>query len=302
MDRRRVALYVIVSIFFSIVFYLSTQSTFAARTCTCVRWAIRACPDSYSGPGCEGGTGICAPRSGITMCRECIETQCTNDDPPPRPQPTTPPPPTATPVIACIDSDGGSVPNTYGEVTIKAPAPPQVLKDTCLTLQVTNNADGSSTSRWMNGTIGTHVGEKTCVNVSTGIYSDSVLACQYGCTNGACNTSPPTPTPVIYCNTNPKAQACPDGYVCNQPTMPPCPDGRMCKQVMPRAQCIPDRCPLKSKGDANCDGNVNSKDYDVWKGDIQGRQSIYSYFSADFNRDKTINIVDFEIWRATMYK
>lgn len=292
MARRATLISIFIVGMFIFGLYLSAETIYAARVCRYV-----SCPGH---DGCKPAPGN---RCQAGTCIECTETAPPPADRDERPAPTSPPPPpTATPIIACIDSDGGSIPNTYGEVTIKAPAPPEVLKDTCLTLQVTNNVDGSSTIRWMNGTIGTHVGEKTCVNVATGIYSDSVLACQYGCTNGACNTSPPTPTPVIYCSTNPKAQACPDGYVCIQPTMSPCPDGRMCKQVMPRTQCIPDRCPLKSKGDANCDGNVNSKDYDVWKGDIQGRANVQAYFTADFNRDTVINLVDFEIWRATMYK
>ncbi len=289
MARRATLISIFIVGMFIFGLYLSADTIYAARVCRYVSCPGHAGCIPAPGNRCQPGT-----------CIECTETAPPPADRDERPAPTSPPPrPTATPVIACIDSDGGSIPNTYGEVTIKAPAPPQVLKDTCLTLQVTNNADGSSTSRWMNGTIGTHVGEKTCVNVATGIYSDSVLACQYGCTNGACNLTQPSPTPVIYCGVN---QSCPSGYMCVQPPMPTCRPGLACKQIMPRMYCVPDTCTLRSKGDANCDQAVNDADYAIWKSAFQGIRYSANTHSADFNKDGSVTIVDFEIWRATRHK
>lgn len=96
--------------------------------------------------------------------------------------------PTPTPIPACVDSDGGNAPGVAGVVTIIKPIP-QKLADSCLTLKTIHNADGSTSSQWIQGTTGTHVGEKTCTNTTTGAYADTVYACQYKCSNGACNSA-----------------------------------------------------------------------------------------------------------------
>jgi hypothetical protein len=231
--------------------------------------------------------------------------------------------PSPTPLpIACRDSDGGSSPNVAGKITISAPALPQVLLDTCYNLRVTANADGSKTTQWVDskGTLGTHVAEKTCTNVYTGAYSDSIIACQYGCSNGACLTAPPTPTvvpatptPPIFCNS---LSPCPDGYDCIQPTMAPCAGGvvmttdsngtlsavsKACAQVMPQQICQKSQCPLRSKGDANCDQTVNEDDFKIIMSAFNN-QPLCLNCTADFNKDNKTNVLDYEIWRATVYK
>lgn len=273
-----------------------------AAVCSCVRYEYYTCEGNAGCKPCPGSAG-CAPgavnRCTAGVCIRCAEQRCEQTETAPRPQPTTPPP-TATPkpVVACVDTDGGSVPNVYGEVRTSAPALAQVLKDTCLTNVVTKNADGSTTSRWVSGETGTHVGEKTCTNITTGAYADKVLSCQYGCQSGACRASAVTPTPVITCMSR---TDCPTGYRCYQPPMPTCPAGRMCPEVMPARYCVPDTCTLHSKGDANCDGVVNDVDYTIWKKLVQNPNVVVDGHSADFNSDRAVTIVDFEIWRATRH-
>ena len=55
-------------------------------------------------------------------------------------------------------------------------------------------------------------------------------------------------------------------------------------------------CPsTKSKGDANCDGKIDIKDFYVWKEEfiLESKGETKS----DFNNDKQITIEDFSIWR-----
>jgi len=67
----------------------------------------------------------------------------------------------------------------------------------------------------------------------------------------------------------------------------------------------PANCAKKSQGDANCDGNINNVDYNIWKCEFlnQGQCSDTSIIShttnksADFNLDKKVDLVDFEIGR-----
>jgi len=74
--------------------------------------------------------------------------------------------------------------------------------------------------------------------------------------------------------------------------------------------CCADTCgDLKTFGDANCDGNINNDDYNIWKCEFlnQGQcsdTSIVSHTtnkSADFNLDTKVDLVDFEIWRRNRF-
>lgn len=59
-------------------------------------------------------------------------------------------------------------------------------------------------------------------------------------------------------------------------------------------------CPLKSKGDVNCDGKTDESDFIIWKCEFRGNGTCNnppSQKSADFNTDELINLVDFEIFR-----
>jgi len=68
-------------------------------------------------------------------------------------------------------------------------------------------------------------------------------------------------------------------------------------------------CAKKTSGDANCDGNINNDDYNIWKCEFlnQGQcsdTSIVSHTtnkSADFNLDTKVDLVDFEIWRKNRF-
>lgn len=59
-------------------------------------------------------------------------------------------------------------------------------------------------------------------------------------------------------------------------------------------------CPLKSRGDANCDGSIIHLDFIEWKAEftkiLQGR--IVNQPKSDFDNDSQITIIDFNIWRS----
>ena len=63
---------------------------------------------------------------------------------------------------------------------------------------------------------------------------------------------------------------------------------------------------VKSTGNANCDGQVGSVDFEIWRnemfdlGGLSGKMS--STWKADFDCSQTINGVDFEIWRKTVFQ
>lgn len=56
-------------------------------------------------------------------------------------------------------------------------------------------------------------------------------------------------------------------------------------------------CYLKSKGDANCDGNIDDKDFNIWVSEFKG---ISTDKSSDFDNKDGVTIVDFNIWRTSM--
>jgi hypothetical protein len=153
---------------------------------------------------------------------------------------------TCPPVVACVDSDGGSFPNVFGKVTISAPALPQVLEDSCLVL-VTNGGS----SGWVKQAMGTHVGEKTCANVATGAYTDTVIACPNGCVNGACNTT------VNPCPKRPQGDANCDQSI-NEG------DFAVIKLKMQGGTYAA----TNHSADFNSDGKVNLVDYEIWRNTV----------------------------------
>lgn len=188
------------------ILYKNTPVAVAATsTCPCVAYETYPCPGNAGCKVVYDKNGKALNHCGPGTCMRCAKTKC----PPPVCHPlaldcsnacglsyrctsngcggqnccaaTAPCPPTVPP--ACVDSDGGSAPNVYGHVTITAPALPQVLYDSCLLMVTNGNSSG-----WVSQATGTHVGEKTCANVATGAYTDSVIACPNGCINGACST------------------------------------------------------------------------------------------------------------------
>lgn len=76
---------------------------------------------------------------------------------------------------------------------------------------------------------------------------------------------------------------------------------------------IPPNCHLRNQGDANCDGNINENDYNIWKceflgmnyvliqGEIRCITSSSISLTASFNLDREVNLIDFEIWRKNRF-
>jgi hypothetical protein len=209
--KKNAIVFFVFAAFFTYFFlgFFPSKTFVSAKTCTCLYYEYYDCPGNA---GCKD-TYKCK----VGVCKRCGAQKC-EDDPPPChpftcadytrgcglpvqtlangcggniscPATVACATPTPTPIPACVDSDGGNVPGVAGSVTTRHPAPAQTLTDSCLTLKTTQNADGSSSSQWISGTSGTHVGEKTCVSTVTGAYADTVYACQYGCANGACNSA-----------------------------------------------------------------------------------------------------------------
>lgn len=128
-------------------------------------------------------------------------------------------------------------------------------------------------------------------------------------------TRPPTPTVG---QTTPGISPSPTVRVC--PTAPAC-DGEIivddllsvastcpvyaCLTVTPQmtltsapsfSPTIPTQCPLKPKGDANCDGKVDLIDFEIWRKEYRGELTSKD---ADFNSDGKVDLIDFETWRRT---
>lgn len=82
------------------------------------------------------------------------------------------------------------------------------------------------------------------------------------------------------------------------------PPGRATNTATPISTRTPtpiSSCPKKSKGDANCDNEINSDDFDYWKSEfVENNETSTS--SADFNNDDKTDLIDFEIWRKNWSK
>lgn len=57
-------------------------------------------------------------------------------------------------------------------------------------------------------------------------------------------------------------------------------------------------CSDKSRGDANCDNQINLFDLSIW----QIETNSGSGSMADFNNDGVVNLLDFAVWKETYYK
>ncbi|MEN9328765.1 MAG: Dockerin type domain, partial [Candidatus Parcubacteria bacterium] len=90
------------------------------------------------------------------------------------------------------------------------------------------------------------------------------------------------PTPTF----TPPANPSPTVTITGEPTQTPTPEGP--------TSTIPPTCPLHSKGDANCDGQVDFIDFEIWRQESMGEENTKN---ADFNGDVAVDFVDFEIWR-----
>lgn len=71
----------------------------------------------------------------------------------------------------------------------------------------------------------------------------------------------------------------------------------------PTATTIVDQCPMRSQGDANCDGVVDYVDFVCWRGELIGSKPA-NCASADFTGqegkpDGVVNSLDYNIWRKT---
>lgn len=58
---------------------------------------------------------------------------------------------------------------------------------------------------------------------------------------------------------------------------------------------LPSSCYTKQFGDADCNGAVNSADFDIWKINLTNKNVPIVY--SDFFPDGRISVIDFEIWR-----
>lgn len=61
-----------------------------------------------------------------------------------------------------------------------------------------------------------------------------------------------------------------------------------------RSGSIGASCSTKSKGDANCDGKIDSQDFDIWRSEFGKTLRLYR---SDFNKDGKIDLLDFAIWK-----
>jgi len=65
----------------------------------------------------------------------------------------------------------------------------------------------------------------------------------------------------------------------------------------------PPGCTLKSKGDANCDNQINMADYDIWACQMLGSATCNQPDeAANFDGINKVNLNDFEIWRRNFYQ
>lgn len=55
-------------------------------------------------------------------------------------------------------------------------------------------------------------------------------------------------------------------------------------------------CPLKPRGDADCNGVINLQDLEIWRFEyFLESQSTATYLAADFNRDSRVSLIDLQI-------
>jgi len=60
-----------------------------------------------------------------------------------------------------------------------------------------------------------------------------------------------------------------------------------------------DSCAKNGKGDINCDGLINTADYDIWKTEfLDVLRGVIGTKRSDVNGDGIVNLIDFGIWRS----
>ncbi len=63
---------------------------------------------------------------------------------------------------------------------------------------------------------------------------------------------------------------------------------------------------VKATGDANCDGIINSIDFEIWRNEMFDQGGLFgtikSGWQSDYNCDQKVSGVDFEIWRKTVFQ
>jgi len=110
-----------------------------------------------------------------------------------------------------------------------------------------------------------------CIAPPAGCHYEGGTQCTCGTVVCPTPTQPPTPTPIL-CIQSGSIWTCPEGYVCNfsiEGGSPP-----VCLPGIPTNTPTPtlaltttptSSCQLKNKGDANCDGTVNTDDFNIWR-------------------------------------
>lgn len=98
--------------------------------------------------------------------------------------------------------------------------------------------------------------------------------------------SSPTPNsqPAISSTTIPAQPSPTDTSIPTNPNQP----------AQTQTNLVTDSCPLKSKGDANCDGKIDILDFNIWREEFT---KALNTTSSDFNNDGRVNTLDFNIWR-----
>lgn len=122
-----------------------------------------------------------------------------------------------------------------------------------------------------------------------------------GCQTCTCNQEPvisPTkisPTKSVLSPTPPPGCF----YKQVQCVQAPCNPLLVCPTATKGPSQAPLTCPLKPKGDANCDQAVDATDYVIWKTKYLGG-TINPAYNPDFNKDGKVNLVDLEIWTRSI--
>lgn len=127
----------------------------------------------------------------------------------------------------------------------------------------------------------------TCGNATWGIAIQDWVVAAVG-VNGTISVTPPGLSPTI---------------ISTSPTMTPAPTEIL--SPTPTVVCN------KKPGEANNDGKVDLKDFEIWKCEYLNHGScgesilftppqISSLNGADFNCDNKVDLVDFEIWRRNV--
>ncbi len=114
----------------------------------------------------------------------------------------------------------------------------------------------------------------------------------------------PTNPPAATATTFPTATRTPTPSITRTPTPSRTPTPTLSSQITPgNPTATGHPCTLKTQGDANCDGVINSQDYAIFRCEYLNKgqcSSLPSAMTADFNQDGKIDLVDFEAWRKSL--